>query len=169
MAGSRAGRRGVDLREAAELLGTTSEAIRKRAKRGTLDSEPGEDGRLYVWVDSRVDGDGDRVNGRVDETRERVDGRVDDAEDDTKDALISRMASEIAHLREQLHKARAANRENRRIIAGLVNRVPELEPPREALSEPRESPVSASSEEAGTRPPDGRGQEKRSWWRRLFQ
>jgi len=38
--------------------------------------------------------------------------------------LVERMASEIDHLREQLKEEREANRENRRIIAGLVQRVP---------------------------------------------
>jgi hypothetical protein len=45
------GRQRLDLKAAAEALGVTSEAVRKRAKRGTLPSETGEDGRLYVWVD----------------------------------------------------------------------------------------------------------------------
>jgi hypothetical protein len=44
--------------------------------------------------------------------------------------------------------AHAANRENRRIIAGLVQRVPELE----AAPEPRELPQTASEEPPGTRP-----------------
>jgi hypothetical protein len=126
----------VDLREAAELLGTTSEAIRKRAKRGTLDSETSEDGRLYVWVDARVDGDEDQV-----------DGRVGDAEPEAKDALIARMASEIDHLREQLDEAHAANRENRRIIVVLVNRIPELEPVRDAPPGPRDGHEPASEEQ----------------------
>ncbi len=38
--------------------------------------------------------------------------------------MVERMASEIDYLREQLKEEREANRENRRIIAGLVQRVP---------------------------------------------
>ena len=49
--------------------------------------------------------------------------------------MVERMASEIDHLREQLKEEREANRENRRIIAGLVQRVPELKPAVEASSE----------------------------------
>jgi hypothetical protein len=70
-------------------------------------------------------------------------------------------------LREQLAEAHAANRENRRIIAALTQRIPELEAP----SEPREAPVTASEDRGGL-PSE---QEKRSelrwprpWWRRLF-
>ena len=46
--GTQVGGRWVDLRDAAEILDTTTEAVRKRAKRGTLPSTTGEDGRLYV-------------------------------------------------------------------------------------------------------------------------
>src|SRR5215210_5876064 len=107
MEGSRMGRQRLDLKEAAEALGLTSEAVRKRAKRGTLPSDTGPDGRLYVWVDDRVD-DGQTPGGR--------------------DALMVRLEGENEYLRRQLDEEREANRENRRIIAGLVQRVPELEP-----------------------------------------
>src|SRR5215212_9140829 len=126
--GSRVGRR-MNLKEAAEVLGSTSEAIRKRAKRGTIPSETGDDGMLYVWVDDRVDGTRDegshQVDGRVDgngngvsDGSDRVDNRVDDHLPDIyRDLLLDRMGSEIDHLREQLQEEREANRENRRIIA----------------------------------------------------
>ena len=61
--GTRAGGQWVDLKTAADVMSTTTEAVRKRAKRGTLPSETGEDGRLYVRVDSQVD---DQVDGRAD-------------------------------------------------------------------------------------------------------
>jgi len=41
--------RWVDLPTAAELLGTTTEAVRKRAARRTLRSDR-HDGRVVVWV-----------------------------------------------------------------------------------------------------------------------
>ena len=53
--GTRVGVRWEGLKTAAEIMGTTTEAVRKRAKRGTLASETGEDGRLYVRVDGRAD------------------------------------------------------------------------------------------------------------------
>src|SRR5215207_6073399 len=55
----------------------------------------------------------------------------------------------IEVLREQLREEREANRENRRIIAGLVQRVPELEPARESP----ESPETASAEPYSTHAP----------------
>src|SRR5919107_1364750 len=42
--------RRVTMREAADLLGVSNEAIRKRVIRGTLPSEMGEDGRRYVYL-----------------------------------------------------------------------------------------------------------------------
>jgi hypothetical protein len=159
------GRR-VDLKDAAELLDTTSEAIRKRAKRGSIPSEVGDDGKLYVWVDERVDGEAHRVDDRVDNSDIRVDSQVDEHH---KDLLLEHMGSEIDHLREQLREERDANRENRRIIAGLVQRVPELEPAREASPEPRESPVTPSEQQdSGTTSGGDKEAEKRSWWRRVF-
>jgi hypothetical protein len=116
----------VDLKTAAEIMSTTTEALRKRAKRGTLPSETGEDGRLYVRVDDQVD--------------DQVDGWVDGVHPD-RELLVERMASEIDHLREQLREERAGSAELRRIVAGLVQRVPELEPAKEEPSEPREAPV----------------------------
>ena len=98
--GTQAGGQWVDLKDAAEILDTTTEAVRKRAKRGTLPSTIGEDGRLYVRVDGQVD---DWVDARVDGEARLVE--------------------------------REANRENRSIIAGFVQRVPELEPAIEASSE----------------------------------
>src|SRR5919112_215242 len=44
--------RRVTMREAADLLGVSKEAIRKRVVRGTLRSELGEDGRRYVYLEA---------------------------------------------------------------------------------------------------------------------
>jgi len=43
-------RRRLDLRAAAEALGTSVDAVRKRIARGTLESEKA-DGKVYVWLD----------------------------------------------------------------------------------------------------------------------
>ena len=47
--------RRMTMREAADLLGVSKEAIRKRVVRGTLSSEMGEDGRRYVYVEAERD------------------------------------------------------------------------------------------------------------------
>ena len=57
----------------------------------------------------------------------------------------------VAVLREQLALEREANRENRRIIAALTSRIPQLEAPPQAPGGPSEA-------EGAQRP----------WWRRVF-
>ncbi len=42
----------MDVNQAAEALGISTDAVRKRASRGTLDSEKAGDGSLYVWLDN---------------------------------------------------------------------------------------------------------------------
>jgi hypothetical protein len=108
------GRRRVDLQEAAEILGISSDAVRKRAKRGTLDHETGADGKLYVWVD-----DGE------------TDGRTPPDED--RDRLIEFLRSELAAWQEEA-------RRKDHIIAALTQRIPELEP----APDPREASETAS-------------------------
>jgi hypothetical protein len=75
-----------------------------------------------------------------------------------------------------LDEERGANRENRRIIVGLTQRIPELEPARDPDSpqELRESPETATVEPDRGEPRSATGgqqepaQEERSWWRRMF-
>jgi hypothetical protein len=45
----------VTIREVAYRLGVTEAAIRKRIQRGSLEKEPGSDGRVYVYLDLRQD------------------------------------------------------------------------------------------------------------------
>jgi len=133
-------RRRLDLRATAEALGTSVDAVRKRIARGTLESEKA-DGKVYVWLD-------------------------DGAPRSDTDALISSKDETITVLREQLEAERQAHAEARRIIAGLVERVPALEAP----SEPRESPETPSETSPSTTgPPEAeRPAESRPWWRRVF-
>ncbi len=129
--------RWADLREAAELLGLSTEAVRKRASRGSIRSER-HDGRVVVWVDDDRTGAG-HDDGLVDELRRQND-----------------------YLRSQLDIRTDELREHRRLLAGLIERVPELEAPRESAgaaetvvegSEPR--PATEGQQEAASRP----------WWR----
>jgi hypothetical protein len=138
--GGGAGR--LTIREAALALGISEGAVRKRVDRGTLEHTRGEDGRIYVVLPNGVD-EGETASTTADADRERL----------------------IKFLSEQLEHEREVNRENRRIIAGLVQRIPALE---EASSEPQRGPLSADE---GT----GRGEEeqqehsqRRSWWRQFL-
>jgi hypothetical protein len=90
------------------------DAVRARIKRGTIAHER-QGGRVYVLLDTDQDADQDTT--RADHTEEL-----------------------IRTLREQLEAERQAHAEARRIIAGLVERIPpQIEAPREA-PESSESP-----------------------------
>ena len=136
--------------DAARLLGLSAEAVRMRIKRGTLASEK-VGGTVYVLLDT-------------DPTRSNADGTTDRTAETTTDqkSLVEVLRDQVAYLREQLDQEREANRENRRIIAGLVQHVPGLEVP----PDPQESPETNSEGTVGGGPSESVS--KRSWWRRLF-
>ena len=141
--------------EAAEALGISPEAVRARIHRGTLLKEKAPDGTVYV----RLNGDRSQPNG-------------DDTHDNTHDrsAVEQVLREQVAHLREQLDQEREANRENRRIIAGLVQRVPELEAPRgerDGHEAPAEKPEGVEPHPATVGAQEG-AQRRSGWWRRVF-
>jgi hypothetical protein len=149
----------VTVPEAAEILGTTTDAVRSRMRRGKLRREEGEDGTVYVLLDNNVhDAPTTARDGR-----ESGNQTVGDSRETVEDGpLVERMASEIDHLRRQLEEAHAANRENRRIIAALTQRIPELEAPRDE----RESFETVSEGAEGAEVPTK--EERRSWLYRFF-
>jgi hypothetical protein len=130
----------VTVQEAAGLLGITEGAVRARIHRGTLETER-EGGTVYV----RIDAD-DTSNERTEQSE-----------------LVETLRAYNTTLERQLNAEREASAELRRIIAGFVQRIPELEPP----SEPRESPETPAEgpAEGAVVPPAGA---RRSWWRRMF-
>ena len=79
------------------------------------------------------------------------------------------LRDQVEDLRARLDRETEANRENRRIIAGLIERVPELE---SGVSEPRDPSVPAQEEESGATPqetsPGPQAPASRPWWRRWF-
>ena len=108
--------------EAAEALGLSSEAVRSRVKRGTLRSVR-EDGSVFVLLD------------RPDQPRPTSGPPSDQpaGPPDRTDLLIAELQDRIRALEE-------ANRENRRIIAGLTQRIPQLE----TAERPPDAPETAS-------------------------
>jgi hypothetical protein len=137
-------KRRYNVRDAAEVLGISPEAVRTRLSRGTLDSER-EGRRVYVLLEPDL-------------TRHDRD-RTDD-----QTRYVRSLEERVEHLRELLDGEREANRENRRIIAALTSRIPELEsgPPSETPESP-ETPASAAA------PPEAKEPtERRPWWRRVF-
>jgi chromosome segregation ATPase len=88
--------------------------------------------------------------------------------------LVEALRSQVEMLRAELDEAHAANRENRRVIAALTSRIPELPTQREAApQEPSEARETASEQPGriGAQSPLEGAQEPvqpRAWWRRIF-
>ncbi len=137
--------RWLDVPEAAQELGISTDAVRKRIARGTLQSDT-QDGRRVVWLDGGGMGESGTLR----------------SEPPASDALIDAKDETIRVLREQLEAERRANEENRRIIAGLTSRIPQLEAPQEPQNEAQEPEQGDVGVETPQEP------EKRSWWRRYF-
>jgi hypothetical protein len=114
---NRATVRRVTVAEAARMLNVSADAVRSRVQRGTLDSIK-VDGAVYVLLDA-------------DQVRPSTVGPDDQTPlIESLQALVQSLQDQTAYLREQLDQERKVNRENRRIIAALTQRLPQLpEPP----------------------------------------
>jgi hypothetical protein len=145
----------VSVYQAAEVMGVTVDAIRKRISRGTIPHERDVDGRVWVVLDTDQD----------------AASNVHDTDQPQSDAaaLISAKDETIATLRDQLEAERQAHAEARRLLMAALERIP---PQLEAPSEARESPqtIEEEPERAEPRPATAKAQEavRRSWWRRVF-
>ena len=146
--------------EAADALGITVDAVRSRIKRGTIEHER-KGVRVYVLLG-------------VDESRPGYDQDTDQDTDQGGDqgttAPEDRTAELIATLQEQLQAERQAHAEARRIIAGLVERIPAIEAPQEA-SEASETveEKQGRGEPHSTTVESQEGTQRRPWWRRILR
>ncbi len=151
--GERRGVRRIPLREAADALGISKDAVRQRIRRGTIRSDKGGDGRVYVYVDVSADDvhqGGGRAPAVVDELRDRV-----------------------RYLERQVEEERDARRRADTLLAQLMQRIPELEAPQEAASDEREAPETVEQEPEAAQQPrsDASGSQmgtRRPWWLRVF-
>jgi signal peptidase I len=101
--------------EAARALGISESAVRKRVKRGRLEHERTPDGRLIVYLNSAA----------TSETgRERT---FDESLAARTERYVRGLEDRVEYLRNELDHEREANRENKRLIAGLEERISELE------------------------------------------
>jgi hypothetical protein len=109
----------VSVPQAADHLGTTVDAIRKRVQRETIPHERDRDGRVWILLDTgrpRQDSDQDTVQPQSDSA-----------------ALISEMRAHNATLQAQLEAERQAHAEARRLLMAALERIPpQLEAPQEA-------------------------------------
>jgi hypothetical protein len=133
----------VTIQEAARRLGVSEGAIRKRVKRGTLEHDKEQDGRVYVYLEGDTRG---------------VDDGQDEGVDPNNTALISQLRGEISYLREE-------SRRKDEIIMQQAMTMRQLSAPSQ---EPPESPESAeprSDRGTGAEEPE-EATERRAWWRK---
>jgi hypothetical protein len=94
--------------QAATRLGVSQDAIRKRISRNTIDYDQDPDGRIHVYLDS---------------------SEIEQAQssDASIEKLVQVQHQEIEFLRRQLETRAEEIRRRDSIIAGLTQRIPELE------------------------------------------
>jgi hypothetical protein len=161
-------RRRLTVPEAATVLGVTVDAVRGRIRRGKLEAEHGEHGTVYVFIDE------EEANGRGPSEASRGPSPTVDGPSPGEERLVEALEDRIASLERQLEDARAANRENRRLLAAALERIPAIEPP-----EPRDETETVAETSGGTEAPEEptgaqeAAQEpeerpRRPWWLRIF-
>jgi hypothetical protein len=152
------------VRDAADILGITTGATRNRLSRGTLQSVK-EGGTVYVLLPAKLDTPRDAERDAGDTPT--------DMPGEAWRSLLEEMRGRTASLERQLEQANERDRENRRIIAALTQRIPAIEAPAEA-SPDAPGPPETATEQPGRVEPQASvegsqtGAERVSWWRRLF-
>jgi len=102
--------------QAAERLGITQDAVRQRIRRGSIDHDKDENGRVYVYLDP-------------------THTEHDTVHDGVRDELVEELRDRVRYLEEE-------SRRKDSIILTMAQRIPELE----AAPEQREAPETGSSE-----------------------
>ena len=143
---------GYTLSEAAERLGTTPDALRKRIQRGSL---PGRkvDGRWRVTLAGNgpaPDAFGQRVDDRTDAGGQGVDG---DAPAGYRE-LVAALQGEVTFLREEV-------RRRDQLLAAVLQRIPELPATAGPAGDGAGSVVPGATWQAST----STAQRSRPWWR----
>jgi len=154
--------------DAARVMGISRDALYKRIRRDSVGWERGEDGRIYVHVDTATDA----------ATDTHIDAAMDASTDQS--ALIASLEEQVSYLREvvrsrddEIRRREEEYREEARrkdhLLAAALERIPAIESP-DTPSEPREAPVTPSEEQHGTHasPESQEPSQRRSWWRAFF-
>ncbi len=143
--------------EAADTLGITTGAVRNRLSRGTLQKVK-EGGTVYVLLETDTRRDATDTPGGMPQS--------------DNDALTSELRDRLRYVEGQLEAERQAHAEARRIIAGLVERIPAIEAPTDSVPEaPGSSEGAVDAEDRGVVQDRGAGPQEgvqRPWWRRVF-
>src|ERR687898_746873 len=143
----------ISVAQAAERLGVTQDAVRKRIARGTIRHEKDYEGRILVYLDTF-----ERESNTVQDNGQ--DGESKTVSDADQHKYTRSLEDQIDFLRRELERKDT-------IIMSLTQRIPKLE----ASPEPREAHGTASEGTAMSTAPQEQQQEpsqQRSWLYRFF-
>ena len=147
--------------EAAEILGVTVDAIRKRIQRGTIPHERHEDGRVYVLLD-----EASTLQDNVQEAASKVqdDGPVQYRTG--QDELVHSLQDQVEYLRREVEVWQEEAKRKDHLLAAALERIPELEAPRETSRSARTPSVDTGKGEVPSEEKPRPTQ--RSWLHRFF-
>jgi uncharacterized small protein (DUF1192 family) len=137
----------VTVAEAADRLGLTQDAVRKRVARGTIRHDKGQDGRIYVYV---LPSDTSSKTGQ--------DTIQDEPE---RDRYIASLEDQIGFLRRELERKDA-------ILLRMAERIPELEPAQEPQNVPESAGSRSDEGDVPQASAEAQRATERSFWRRWF-
>ena len=160
--------------QAAQLLGITEGAVRKRVERGKLAADRTPDGRLIIYLDATT----------TDKTHDTTHDRPRQSRGDR---YTRSLEEQVEYLRGQLDQERNASAELRQIVAGLTQAnaeqartIREIEAPTSEAQEATEDAETVEEEPESTEPRSGtrgsqeaterteRSTQPRPWWRRVI-
>jgi hypothetical protein len=138
---------------AADRMGTSQDAVRKRIHRNTIKWEKDEDGRVYVYLDAS-------------ETRQATD---QDASETASGTAVEILQAQVSHLQEILRIRDEEIRRHQHLLAAALERIPQIEAPQEPPPETRDSDLTPFEKAAkGDTPPGDKEQPRVPWWQRWF-
>jgi IS30 family transposase len=147
--------RALTVAQAADALGVSQDAVRKRIRRGTIQSGRDDSGRVYVYVPAS-------------ETVHKTDQDTSRTQPDSA-ALTSELRDRLRYVEGQLEAERQAHAEARRLLMVALERIPpQLEAPQEATGGAERG--EEEPEWAEPHPATGEDQTvtTRPWWRKLL-
>ena len=137
--------------QAADRLGVSQDAVRKRIARGTIRYDKDAEGRVYVYLDTL-----ERASKTYQDEGQDDASKTD--QESTQDKYTRSLEGQIAFLRQELERKDT-------IILSLTQRLPELEP---SSGLRQASATTSEGTGRGEDPPEHHPVERPSWWCRFF-
>jgi hypothetical protein len=154
------------VREAAEMLGISTDGVRMRITRGSMESEKDESGRVWVWLDPAHADTRDRNRGGGQHS-----GTVEEVES---------LRDQVGYLRGVIEVRDAELQRAHQLLGESLSQLRALSRPADATSDPgaddveaaepysasEVSPHGAAMPDTEAEPRAGLGERLRRWWKR---